>query len=383
MRRELPERGLTGKRISPRVAAVLLATAAAVSACGSSASSHSHHERVLYVYNWADYIGSDTVRDFEAKTGVRVIYDTYDSDETAEGKLLAGESGYDVVTASTDYFARQIKAGVYEPLDRAKLPNWKNLDPHALAFEGRADPGNRYAVPYMHSINGFAYNVAAIRARMPNAPVDSLDMLFKPEVVKRFAGCGVSFLDSPEDVLQLALNYLHLDPNTTRESDYLKAEKLLLSVRPYIRAFDSAEYMNGLIDGNFCIAMSWSADYSVAEARAHAAGVHLDLAFTVPREGANLTYDAWLIPVGAPHPRAAYEWLNYLLEPRVIAAITNQIHYGNDNLAANAYVDPSILNDPIIYPTPRIEARLYESKEVSADLERLRTRIWMRIKTGI
>ncbi|MGH8290763.1 MAG: polyamine ABC transporter substrate-binding protein [Steroidobacteraceae bacterium] len=383
MKREVTERGLTGKGLSLRILAVLLATVVSMSGCGSSTSRHSQRERVLYVYNWADYIGNDTVRDFEAKTGVRVIYDTYDSDETEEGKLLAGESGYDVVTASTDYFARQIKAGVYEPLDRAKLPNWKNLDPHALAFEGRADPGNRYAVPYMHSINGFAYNVAAVRARMPNAPVDSLDMLFKPEVVKRFAGCGVSFLDSPEDVLQLALNYLHLDPNTTRESDYLKAEKLLLSVRPYIRAFDSAEYMNGLIDGNFCIAMSWSADYSVAEARAHAAGVQLDLAFTVPREGANLTYDAWLIPVGAPHPRAAYEWLNYLLEPRVIAAITNQIHYGNDNLAANPYVDPSILHDPIIYPTPQIEARLYESEEVSAELERLRTRIWMRIKTGI
>jgi putrescine transport system substrate-binding protein len=359
-----------------------LAAGASLAACGHSAASR-HRQRVLYVYNWADYIGKDTVRDFEAKTGIRVIYDTYDSDEEAEGKLLAGDSGFDVVTASSDYFARQIRAGVYEPLDRAKLPNWKNLDPHWLALEAKADPGNRYAVPYMHSINGFAYNVAAIRARMPDAPLDSLQMLFNPQIVKHFAGCGVSFLDSPEDVLQLALNYLHIDPNTTRKRDYLRAEKLLLSVRPYIRAFDSAEYMNGLIDGNFCIAMSWSADYSVAEARAHAAGLRLHLAFTVPREGANLTYDAWLIPAGAPHPRAAYEWLNYLLEPRVIAAITNQIHYGNDNLAANRYVDPSILNDPLIYPTPRIEARLYESKEVSAKLERLRTRIWMRIKTGI
>jgi len=380
--RSVPARGgLACKRIGRGLrAALTLVAMISVNACGSS---HAPRERVLYVYNWADYIGQDTVADFEAKTGIRVIYDTYDSDETAEGKLLAGDSGYDVVTASTDYFARQIKAGVYEPLDRSKLPNWKNLDPHALAFESRADPGNRYAVPYMHSINGFAYNIAAIRKRMPDAPVDSLDMLFKPEVVKRFAGCGVSFLDSPEDVLQLALNYLHIDPNTTRESDYLQAEKLLLSVRPYIRAFDSAEYMNGLVDGDFCIAMSWSADYSVAQARARAAGLHLDLAFTVPREGANLTYDAWLIPVGAPHPRAAYAWLNYLLEPRVIAAITNQIHYGNDNLAANPYVDPAILHDPIVYPTPQIEARLYESKEVSAPLERLRTRIWMTIKTGI
>jgi putrescine transport system substrate-binding protein len=366
-----------------RVFAVLLSCLMALSACGDSASSHTHRQNVLYVYNWADYIGKDTVRNFEAKTGIRVVYDTYDADETLEAKLLAGDSGYDAVTTSADYFARQIQAGVYQPLDRSKLPNWKNLDPHALAMVAWADPGNRYAVPYTRHVNGFAYNVDAIRARMPNAPVDSLDMIFKPQVISRFAGCGVSFLDDAEDVLQLALNYLHIDPNTTRPEDYLKAEKLLLAVRPYIRAFDSEEYMNGLINGDFCISMSWSGDYAVAEARARAAGQHVNLAFTIPREGANLSFDAWLIPADAPHPQAALEWLNYLMEPRVAAAITNYIHYGNDNLAADRYVDPRILHDPTIYPTPQLEARLYRSKEVSASLERLRTRIWMKVKTGI
>lgn len=340
-------------------------------------------QRVLYVYNWADYIGRHTVRDFEAKTGIHVIYDTYPSSQTEEARLLAGDSGYDVVTTSMDYFARQIKAGAYEPLDKAQLTNWKNLDPHALAIEARADPGNRYAAPYLHAINGFAYNVAEIRRRMPDAPVDSLDMLFKPQVIRHFAGCGVSFLNSPENVLQLALKYLHLDPNTTRKRDYLRAEKLLLAVRPYIRAFDSSQYMNGLINGDYCIAMSYSGDFAVSEARARAAGLHLHLAFTVPVEGANLSYDAWLIPAGAPHRRAALEWINYLLEPRVIAAVTNEIYYGNDNRAADRYVDPSILHNPTIYPTRQIEARLYESKEASAKLERLRTRIWMRITTGI
>ncbi len=363
-------------------AVLVLAVALAPSGCARTAPK-APRQRVLYIYNWADYIGKNTVRDFEAATGIKVIYDTYDSDQTAEAKLLAGDSGYDAVTASTDYFARQIRAGVYQKLDKAKLTNWKNLDPHALAVEAKADPGNLYAVPYMHSIDGFAYNVAAIRARMPNAPVNSLRMLFDPKVLKHFAGCGVSFLNSPEGVEQLALVYLHLDPNTTRKRDYLKAEKLLLSVRPYIRAFDSAEYMNGLINGDFCIAMSYSGDYSVAEARARAAGKTLDLAFTVPVEGANISYDAWLIPAGAPDPKAALEWLNYLLRPRVIAAITNQIHYGNDNRAANPYVDPSILHDPAIYPPPQVEARLFESNEVSARLERLRLRIWMRVTTGI
>lgn len=360
--------------------AVLVATTLVLAACGPG---RSHPAKVLYVYNWADYIGKDTVRNFEKQTGIRVIYDTYDSDEELEAKLLAGDAGYDAVTTSSDYFARQIKAGVYLPLDRRRLTNWKNLDPHVLALMSQADPGNRYAVPYMRHVNGFAYNVDAVAARMPDAPVDSLQMIFDPKVIAHFAGCGVSFLDSAEDVLQLALNYLHLDPNTTRPEDYLRAEKLLLAVRPYIRAFDSEEYMNGLINGDFCISMSYSGDYAVSEARARAAGEHVNLAFTVPREGSGLSFDAWLIPAGAPHPQAALAWLNYLLEPQVIGAITNDIHYGNDNVASDPYVDRRILDDPTIYPTPAEEKRLYPSKEVSVQLERLRTRIWMKVKTGI
>jgi len=338
---------------------------------------------VLHVYNWADYIGTGTIAEFERTTGIRVEYDTYDSDETLEAKMMAGDSGYDVVSTSTDFFARQIKAGIYQPLDRARLPNWKNLDPRALAIEARADPGNRYAMPYLHAVNGFAYNVDQIRARMPDAPVDSLDLIFKPENIARFADCGVSFLDSAEDVLQLALNYLHLDPNTQSAADYAQAEKLLLAVRPYIKAFDSSEYMNGLINGEFCISMSWSADYSTSRARARAAGVDVHLAFTVPKEGANATDDALLIPADAPHPQNAHKFLNFMLEPKVIAAVTNEIHYGNDNRAADPYVDPQILHDPTIYPTPEVEARLYHASEVAPALERIRTRTWTRIKTSL
>jgi putrescine transport system substrate-binding protein len=232
-------------------------------------------------------------------------------------------------------------------------------------------------------VNGFAYNTEKIRARMQEAPVDSLDMIFKPEVIKHFADCGVTFLDSAEDVLQLALNYLHLDPNTTRPEDYAQAEKLLLSVRPYVRAFDSAEYMNGLATGDFCISMSWSADYATSRARAREAGVDVPLAFTIPKEGSNFAFDALLIPADAPHPHAAHAFLNYILEPKVIAAITNEIHYANDNRAANAYVNPQILNDPAVYPPPAVEARLYVAEEAPPGLERLRTRTWTRIKTGL
>src|SRR6202051_2557243 len=206
----------------------------------------SAEDKRLFIYNWTDFIGPDTIAKFEKLTGIKVTYDVYDAEETMEARLMAGSSGYDVVSASTDFFSREIKAGVYSALDKSKLPNWKNLDPRILTIQAAYDPGNARAVPYLHSINGFAYNVDMVKARMPNAPVDSLDMLFKPEIVSKFADCGVTFLDSAEDVLQLALKYLGLDPNSTRREDFKAAEAMLLKVRPYVRAFDSSEYMNGL-----------------------------------------------------------------------------------------------------------------------------------------
>src|SRR5271163_838711 len=214
---------------------VLLILAATV---GGTAASVAAEEQRLYIYNWSDFIGADTIAKFEKLTGIKVTYDVYDAEETMEARLLAGSSGYDVVSASTDFFSREIKAGVYQRLEKSKLPNWENLDPRILAIQAEYDPGNQHAVPYLHSINGFAYNVDMVRARMPDAPVGSLDMIFDPKILARFADCGVTFLDSPEDMLQLALNYLHLNPNSTDPADYKAAEKLLLSVRKYVRTFD-------------------------------------------------------------------------------------------------------------------------------------------------
>jgi putrescine transport system substrate-binding protein len=339
-------------------------------------------EKRLYIYNWTDYVAHDTVAQFEKQSGIKVTYDVYDSEETMDARLLAGSSGYDVVIASTEYFGREIKAGVYMPLDRSKLPNWKNLDPRILAIQEVHDPGNRYSVPYLHGIDGFAYNVDMIKARMPNAPLDSLDMLFKPEIVSKFADCGVTLLDSAADTLLLAMKYLGLDPNSTRPEDYKAAEELLLKVRPYIRSFDSAEYLNGLANQEICIAMSWSSDYALSRARAKAVGVNVNLAFTVPKEGANQNFTSLLIPVGAPHPEAAYAFINFILRPEVIAEITNEIFYGNDNLASRSMVNPAILADITLYPTPEIEARLFRADEASAATERIRTRTWTRVKTA-
>jgi putrescine transport system substrate-binding protein len=369
---------LPSRNPASRVLACWLCAAAAALGAQSAVP----EEKQLYIYNWTDFIGPRTVEQFEKLTGIKVVYDVYDAEETMEARLLAGSSGYDVVSASTDFFSREIRAGVYQTLDKSKLPNWKNLDPRILAIQAAYDPGNAHAVPYLHSMNGFAYNVDMVRARMPNAPVDSLDMLFKPEVVAKFADCGVTFLDSAEDTIQLALQYLGLDPNTTRREDFKAAEEMLLKVRPYIRSFDSSEYLNALANQEVCVAMSWSSDYAQSRARARAVGINVNLAFTVPKEGANQTFSALLIPEGAPHPEAAYQFINFILRPDIIAAITNAIFYGNDNLAAKPLIDRRILADPTLYPTPEIEARLYKSAEVSAATERIRTRTWTRIKTA-
>lgn len=338
-------------------------------------------ERV-HVYNWADFIGTGTLRQFERQSGIRVIYDTYDAEETMEARILAGGSGYDVVSASNNFFSREIRAGAYQPLDKDKLPNWKNLDRAVLAELAAVDPGNAHAVPYLHAVNGFTYNAAMIRARMPDAPLGSLAMLFDPAVASRFADCGISLLDSPDDTLQLALAYLRLDPNSRRREDFEAAERLLLRVRPFVRTFDSVEYMNALANRELCIAMSWSSDYASVRERARRAGVEIDLAFTVPTEGANLSYSALLVPADAPHPDAAHAFLDFLLRPEVIAGITNEIFYGNDNAAAAPLVRPEILNDPAIYPTPAIRARLYVTADMDIATQRMRTRIWTRVKTG-
>jgi putrescine transport system substrate-binding protein len=339
-------------------------------------------EKRLHIYNWADFIGTRTLQRFERQTGIKVVYDTYDAEETMEAKLLTGGSGYDVVSASTNFFSREIKAGVYRPLDKGMLPNWKNLDPTVLARQSSADPANAHAVPYLHAINGFTYNVDMVKARMPNAPLDSLDMIFNPDVVRRFADCGVSLLDSPDDTMQLALVYLGLDPNSRRREDFEAVQRMLSRVRPYVRKFDSVEYMNSLADGDLCIAMSWSSDYANIMARSREAGAGVKLAFTIPREGANLNFSSLLIPMDAPHPEAAHKFLNFILQPDVIAEITNEIYYGNSNRAANALVRPEILNDPAIYPNDKVKSRLYTTEEMDMATQRVRTRIWTRITTG-
>ncbi len=361
---------------------VLAVSATMLGACDRHPAAPAVEERVLNIYNWADYIGYHTIAEFERQTHIKVVYALYDSNETLEAALLAGQSGYDIVSTTTGFYGRQIKAGAYRPLDKPQLPNWKYLDPSVLAIQAQVDPGNRYAVPYLHAMNGFVYNVDMVKARMPDAPTDSLAMIFDPKVIAKFADCGVSFLDSPEDVIQLALAYLHLDPNSSRIEDLEAAQRVVLAVRPYIRIFDSQDYWHQLASKELCLAIAWSSDYTVAQARAREDGTGAHLAFTLPKEGSNITYNAFLIPASAPHPAAAHEFLNFILDPKVIAEISNDIHYGNDNFAARPFVNPDLLSDPAVYPPPEVRARLYLPVELGPDYDRLRTRVWTRIKTG-
>lgn len=357
-------------------------TAMVVLAWIVSLGAHATEEKVLNIYNWADYIDPAVLEAFEKETGIKVKYDLFDSYETLDAKLLTGHTGYDLVFPGNVYAAREIPAGVYRKLDKTALTNWGNLDPFVLEALADFDPGNQYGVPYMWWTNGFTYNVDAIRQRLPDAPVDSLDMLFKPEVVAKFKDCGVSFLDSPNDVIQLALNYLGKDPNSASPDDLKAAEELLMTVRPFIRRFDSSAYLDDLAGNNVCIAMTWSGDFSVAKTRVEEAKTGITLDYTVPKEGAVIGFDAMMIPSDAPHPGNALLFMNYVLRPEVGASIANFIGYATANLAARPMVSEELRNDPRVYPSEEVRKRLYSEQTQDEATTRLITRMWTRFKAG-
>ncbi len=340
-------------------------------------------EKVLNIYNWADYIAPDTISNFEKEYGIKVNYDLYDSTEVVEAKLLAGHTGYDVVMHSMRYSARLIPIGVYQPLDHSKLPLWSNLDPWVLGVMAGYDPGNRYGMPYTWGTTGYAVNLDMVKQRMPDAPLGSGAMLFDPAVVSRFADCGVSLLDEPTDVIPLVLQYLGHDPNSLEPEDMAEAEAQLKRVRPYIRYFSSARMINDLPNKEVCVAMSWSGDYAQAMNRAKEVGADVKLAYFTPREGTVFWFDGVFIPAGAPHPDNAYLFLNYLLRPRVMAAISNLTRYANANLASTPYILPEVVNDPAAYPPLEMRENAQIGYIFGPKDERRRTRAWSRVKTGL
>jgi putrescine transport system substrate-binding protein len=341
-------------------------------------------EPVLHVYNWSDYIAPDTIPKFERETGIKVTYDVYDSNEVLEAKLFAGGSGYDVVVPSASPFmARQIAAKVYLALDKAKLPGWSNLDPKILDLVAGADPGNAHAVPYLWSVTGLGYNKAMVQTALGDrAPVDSWALLFDPANAKKLAVCGISLLDTPQEVVPAVLAWLGLDPKSRDPGDLDKAMAALERIRPYVRKFHSSQYINDLAGGDLCLSLGYSGDVVMARNRAREAHNGVEIAFRVPQEGAQMSVDMLAIPADAPHPQNALRFLDYLLRPAVIADISDAVFYPNPNIPGTALVRPAIRDDPAVYPPAQVRRRFFVDLPAPADYERARTRAWTRLKSG-
>lgn len=337
----------------------------------------------LNVYNWSDNIADDTVSGFEKETGIHTRYDVYDGDDTLQAKLLSGSSGYDVVVPSSAYAAKQIEAGVYRKLDKSKIPNLANLDPTLMKMLASADPGNQYTVPWSWGTDGIGYNVTKVTQLLgKDAPYDSWDLLFNPQYVSRLKSCGVSVLDSPEDAFSVGLIYLHKDPNSTNAADYQAVYQLFKTIRPYITQFNSSGYINDLANNDVCLALAWSGDVGIAKRRAQEAHRSYEVSYVIPKGTAVLWFDLMGVPKDAPHPEAAMKWINYVLQPKVSAAITNHVFYPNANAAARTYVNADILSNEAVYPSGERMKSLVLSLPLPTEILRLENRLWTQLKAG-
>ncbi|WP_124323144.1 polyamine ABC transporter substrate-binding protein [Pseudomonas chlororaphis] len=357
-------------------------TLLAMSLMGAMAAVAQADDKVLHVYNWSDYIAPDTIANFEKESGIKVVYDVFDSNETLEAKLLAGKSGYDVVVPSNNFLAKQIKAGVYQELDVSKLPNWKNLNQDLLKAVSVSDPGNKHAFPYMWGSIGIGYNPEKVKAALGVDKIDSWDTLLKPENIAKLKGCGVSFLDSPTEMIPVALHYLGLPTDSQKKDDIKKAEELFLKIRPSITYFHSSKYISDLANGNICVAVGYSGDVQQAKSRAAEAGDKVKVSYVIPKEGAGSFYDMVAIPKDAENVEGAYKFMTFLQKPEVMAGITNAVRFPNGNAAATALVEKDITSDPGIYPPADVQAKLYAIADLPAATQRELTRSWTKIKSG-
>ena len=346
------------------------------------ASSTLAADRVVYVYNWSDYIDKSILKDFTKDTGIKVVYDVFDSNEVLETKLLAGKTGYDVVVPTGPFLSRQIDAGVFQKLDKSKLPNLTNMWPEIEKRTAIYDPGNTYSINYMWGTTAIGFNEAKIKERMPDAPVDSWDLVFKPEIISKFKDCGVHFLDAADDIIPAALHYLGLDPNSTQPADLAKASALLEKVRPYVQKFHSSEYINALANGDICLAIGYSGDILQARNRAEEAKNGHNIVLSVPKEGAQMWFDQMAIPADAKHVEEAHAFLNYIMKPEVIAKASNYLSYASGNLAAQPLLDEAVKDDKSIYPDAATMDRLYVKTPYDSKSQRIVTRAWTKVVTG-
>jgi len=338
--------------------------------------------KVLNLFIWSDYLGPNTLAEFEKQSGIKVHAAYFDSNETLETRLLAGNSGFDVVVPTASYFERQIKAGVYLALDKSKLPNLKNMDPQLSAKVALHDAGNAHGVIYMWGTNGIGYNEKMIRELMPDAPLDSWRLVFDPVVAAKLAKCGISVLDSPAEMMRAVLNYLGRDPNSQKPEDLTIAEATLDKIRPYVRNINSSEYIESLANGDLCLAVGYNGDVMQARDRAREANKGIEIKYMVPKEGSILWFDMLAIPKDAPDPESAYAFINYMMNPQVIADVSNFKRFANGNAAAQPLVLASVRDDPGVYPPPQLREKLAVQLADTADQTRAITRVWQKFKTG-
>jgi putrescine transport system substrate-binding protein len=340
-------------------------------------------ERVVNFYNWSNYMAPDVLENFTKETGIKVVYDTFDANETLETRLLAGKSGYDVVVPTAYFLQRQITAHVFQKLDKSKLPNLANAWPVVTERLATYDPGNLYAANYMWGTTGIGYNVKAVQKILgPDAGIDSWDIIFKPENLAKFKDCGIHMLDSADDIFPAALGYLGLDPNSTGQADLEKAAELVLKIRPFVRKFHSSEYLSALATGEICLVVGWSGDIMQARSRAAEANSDIEIGYAIPKEGAQMFFDNLAIPADAPHVAEAYELINYLYRPEIAAKNSDFLSYANGNLASQKLVDPKILNDKNIYPDDATLKKLFVITARDPATQRIINRLWTRVKTG-
>src|SRR5689334_15066021 len=340
-------------------------------------------ERVVNVYNWSDYIDPSVLEDFTRTTGIKVKYDTFDSNDMLETKLLAGRTGYDVVVPTAYFLARQIKAGVFQKLDKGKLPNLKNAWDDIAARLAAYDPGNQYAVNYMWGTTGIGYNAKKAREVLgAEGTIDSWDVIFKPETIAKFKDCGVHLLDAADDVFAAALAYLKLDPNTKEPADLEKAADLLTKIRPFVRKFHSSEYLNALASGEICLVLGYSGDVKQAQKRAVEAKNAVEIAYAIPREGVQLWFDNLAIPKDAKNVAEAHALIDFLLRPDIAAKNSNFISYANGNAASRGLIDKAIADDKTVYPDDATMKTFYTIQSHDQKTQRSMNRLWTRIKTG-
>ncbi len=373
-------------------AAVALALCVLLAACGkkeapagsdAAPAAAAPASKVLNVYNYSDYIAEDVIPGFEQASGIKVTYDVYDSDEVVEAKLLAGSSGYDIVVPTLNFFGRQIQAGVFLELDKSKIPNLTNLDPAVMQRIAQQDPGNKFGVPYMSGTTGIGYNIDKVQAAFGNLDVvNSWDLVFKPENISKLKSCGVTLLDTPSDLIPIALHYLGENPNSTDPKVIDKAAALLKSIRPYIQNFHSSQLVGALANGNTCLVVAWSGDVIQARDRAEEAENGVKIGYSIPKEGAPQWFDMLAIPKDAKNVDNAYAFINHLLDPKVAASNTNYIQYANPVPSSLPLVEEDIRNDPTIYPPAEVAAKLFSYAVVPPEVDRQYTRIWTELKTG-